>query len=380
MKKIIIIGGGIGGLTTAIALKQKGVEVQVFEQAAEVTPVGAGILLASNALNVYHRLGIADGLMKLGHEVDAANVVNIDGKIISKIDTEKLKTKYNFKTIAIHRADLHHFLYQQLNKNEVKIDAQFSHFEDKNGKVIAYFTNGTQAEGDVLIGADGIHSKVRTQLFGASKLRYSGQTCWRFVADFQMNDKKSIYEYWANEAGLRVGFSHINDKQIYCFITDKTNESGRDDKALLKKHLLERCEAFNPEIKNLIESADNQSIIRNDIFDFKPINQYYKGNIILLGDAAHATTPNLGQGACQAIEDAYVIAECLTKNEEISTAFAKFQAIRMEKAKHIVNTSWIFGKISNTSGWFKKLIISLIRMTPESVNEKQMDKIFSLNF
>jgi 2-polyprenyl-6-methoxyphenol hydroxylase-like FAD-dependent oxidoreductase len=378
MKKIIIIGGGIGGLTTAIALKQKNFDVEVYEQAPKITEAGAAIWIANNALNVFDRLGLVNDLIKLGREMDSANVVYTDGRTISKIDNTKLQVKYKYKSIAIHRADLQGFLYQNIDKTIVKTGHVFSYFEEKNEKIIAHFQDGTSAEGDILIGADGIHSKVRTQLFGKIPLRYSGQTCWRFVTDFQFQDTRNAYEVWANEGGLRVGYSHINDKQVYCFITDKTNENGKDDKALLKKQLLERCDAFNSEIKKMIQSADNQKIIRNDIFDFKPIKQWSKNNVLLLGDAAHATTPNIGQGACQAIEDAYVIADCLEKYDDVQVAFAKFQAKRQPKATLVVNNSWLFGKINNTSGLLKKALIALIRMTPPSVNERELDKIFRL--
>jgi 2-polyprenyl-6-methoxyphenol hydroxylase-like FAD-dependent oxidoreductase len=262
-----------------------------------------------------------------------------------------VELKHKFATIAIHRADLQGFLYKNILKDVVKAGHVFSHYEEKNETIIAHFSNGFQVEGDILIAADGIHSKVREQLLGKTAYRYSGQTCWRFITDFQLNDQHTAYEYWANQAGLRVGTVQINDKQVYTFITKKTASGGKDDKISIKKELLERCEVFNDEIKNIIQNTDSQRIIRNDIFNFVPIKKWHRGKIVLLGDAAHATTPNMGQGACQAIEDAYAIAECLAKTENATSAFEEFQKSRIEKAHYVVNTSWMIGKLTNTSGF-----------------------------
>ena len=139
------------------------------------------------------------------------------------------------------------------------------------------------------------------------------------------------------------------------------------------------CNEYQPIIKKLIKSVDSDKIIRSDISDFKPIKNWTSGNIALLGDAAHATTPNLGQGACQAIEDAFSIAEELSKTDNISNAFLNYQKNRIKKATFITNNSWKFAQITNTSGFKKEIVKNLIKLTPNFFSEKQLDKIYEIN-
>lgn len=152
-----------------------------------------------------------------------------------------------------------------------------------------------------------------------------------------------------------------------------------DNPQTIKADLLRLCESFPAVIKNLIESCDESAFIRTDLFDFKPISQWTDGRLVLIGDAAHTTTPNLGQGACQAIEDAYVIAEELSRNEEISQAFSNFQSKRIEKASYITNTSWQFAQLTNTTGIAKSLIKNVMRLTPDFISDRQLDKIYSID-
>ena len=130
----------------------------------------------------------------------------------------------------------------------------------------------------------------------------------------------------------------------------------------------------------MILSTKGNDILRNDLFDFKPIKKWTDGKIALIGDAAHATTPNLGQGACQAIEDAYVIAQELSLNNDVEIGLKSFEEKRMKKASYITNTSWQFGQITNTSGLLKSVLMGVLRMTPNSINDKQLDKIYSLDY
>lgn len=380
MKKGIIIGAGIGGLTTAIALEKKGIDVTIYEQAPEIKAVGAGIWMASNALKIFEKLGIEDEITNAGMELFDINVIDSNNKLISKIDSLKVKQKHKFGTIAIHRADLHKILASKISKDKLIVNKQFNSFTQENGKVKAFFEDGSSVEADFMINADGIKSKARETLFSPLKLRYSGQTCWRFVSDFPLDQsqKNTMYEIWGNPKGLRVGYSKINEKEIYCYITKYVEDGVKDNKETLIDDLLEMCKDFQPIVKNLIKSVNPDKILRNDIFDFKPITKWVNGNIALLGDAAHATTPNLGQGACQAVEDAFSISEELSKTDNIESAFLNYQKHRIHKATFITNTSWQFAQITNTSGFRKEIVKNLIKFMPNFINDRQLDKIYEL--
>jgi 2-polyprenyl-6-methoxyphenol hydroxylase-like FAD-dependent oxidoreductase len=381
-KKGIIIGGGIGGLTTAIALAQKGIETTVYEQAAALNEVGAGIWLAPNGLNVFNKLGFVNEIISAGNFLDQIQVVDTNSKIISAIDGQKVAKKHNFNTVAIHRATLQRILSSKLSGESIVLGKRFKAYSQMNDTVKVDFEDGNSAEADFLILADGIKSKGRLQINNNTDLRYSGQTCWRFVTEFNFpkTEQGHMYEMWSNKKGLRVGYSAINANEAYVFITNYEKAGGKDNPFSLKQDLLSLCKDFPEIVKKLISTVSAEKIIRNDIFDFKPVSNWVDGKLALLGDAAHATTPNLGQGACQAIEDALVLAEQLAAANNIETGLANYQSKRIAKATFITNTAWKFSQITNTSGFVKSLLKLLIRITPESINEKQLDKIYSLDY
>ncbi len=382
MKKGIIIGAGIGGLTTAIALAKKGIDVKVYEQAAEIKEVGAGIWVAPNGLKVYDELGISKDIINAGKLLDRISVVDLKYKLISSIDGGKIEAKHKFKTVAIHRATLQRILASCIPSENIHVNRKFKSYQQTDNSIIAEFEDGTTVKADFLINADGIKSNGRLQIHSDLNLRYSGQTCWRFVTDFDLpqSEEDNMYEIWANTKGLRVGYSKINERQVYMFITNFEKAGGKDNLETVREEILKLCADFPNVVKNMIASTNPNDIIRTDLFDFKPIPKWIDKRVALIGDAAHATTPNLGQGACQAIEDAYVIAQQLSSNNDIETSFINFQQKRIKKATFITNTSWQVAQITNTSGLTKSIVKGILRMTPNSINERQLDKIYSLDY
>jgi 2-polyprenyl-6-methoxyphenol hydroxylase-like FAD-dependent oxidoreductase len=382
MKKGIIIGAGIGGLTTAIALLKKGIDVTIYEQSKEINEVGAGIWVAPNGMKVFDDLGISQDVLNAGKTLEKINVVDLKGKPISAIDGSKIRAKHKFATVAIHRARLRQILASYVPNDKIILDKKFDSYQQSDSSITARFEDGTIAEADFLINADGIKSNGRLQIQSNLNLRYSGQTCWRFVSEFDLPeaDCGSMFEIWSQKKGLRVGYSKINDKQIYVFITNFEKSGGKDDPQTIINELLELCAEFPPVVQQMILSTKGNDIIRNDLFDFKPLKKWTDGRMALIGDAAHATTPNLGQGACQAIEDAYVIAKQLSLNNDVEMGLQSFEKLRINKATYITNTSWQFGQITNTSGFLKSVLMGALRMTPTSINEKQLDKIYSLYY
>jgi 2-polyprenyl-6-methoxyphenol hydroxylase-like FAD-dependent oxidoreductase len=382
MKKGIIIGAGIGGLTTALALMKKGFDVTIYEQSEEVKEMGAGIWIAPNGLKVFDDLGISKDIIDAGKTLEKISVVDINGKLISTIDGNKIKVKHKFATVAIHRASLQQILVSYIPKNKIILGKRFSTYQQTKNSISASFEDGTILEADFLINADGIKSNARLQIHSDLNLRYSGQTCWRFVSEFDLPEKESgnMYEIWSNKKGLRVGYSKINDKQIYVFITNYEKAGGKDNPQTVINDLTNLCAEFPQMIKQMILSTKGKGILRNDLFDFKPIKKWTDGKAALIGDAAHATTPNLGQGACQAIEDAFVLAQELSLCNDVEIGLKSFEEKRIKKATYITNTSWQFGQVTNTSGLLKSVLMGALRLTPNSINEKQLDKIYSLDY
>lgn len=382
--KAAIIGAGIGGLTTAIALQQEGIDFEIFEAAPELKPVGAGIVMASNAMQVFQRLGIEKKIMTAGLEIVNAYGVDQSFKLISGLAVkEKVGALYGIGSYAFHRGRLQHALLSEIDPRKIQLSKKLTTLNGSHSSVTLAFEDGSSATPDLVIGADGIKSIVRNSIVGDVSLRYSGQTCWRGMTKFTLPEDKQFnsYEMWGKQKGLRFGFVPTGEDEVYYFTTYFTDPNGKDEPGLIKKSLLQKYSCFGEIPMQLIGSTPEENIIRSDINDFKPIRRWWSGRVALLGDAAHATTPNLGQGGCQAVEDGYVIAKCLKENSTIEKAFENYQHIRYQKAVHVVNLSRRFGKMTNLGNpVLQSLRNGLMRMMPESIAIKQLDKILKLNY
>lgn len=373
-KKIAIIGAGIGGLTTALALQKIGLEPVVYERAAAIKPVGAGIIMANNAMQVYKELGILHAIQNRGHKISQIQITDEVLQQLSDIALEEFESKYGVYNLAIHRAALLDVLAQEVGFNNIKCSKSLLRIQKQNKGYILFFEDGTEAYCEVLIAADGIHSVVREQLFSSSVIRDSGQRCWRGICKMPKNsvfNNKAI-ELWSK--GKRFGFSKIDDQTCYWFavVNATLQNQEKDIKDIFKD--------FHPEIKNLIADTPEENIIFNTIIDLKPIKKWTGNNLCLIGDAAHATTPNLGQGACQAVEDAYVLMQLLEKEEDFNTAFQKYEKLRIKKAHFVVETSWKIGKMAQIENRFFILARNaVLPFIPNSIKRKQLEKVFNIN-
>lgn len=381
--KAAIIGAGIGGLTAAIALRKAGIDYELWEGAPELKPVGAGIVMASNAMQVFQRLGMEKKIMDAGLEIESAYGVDQSFRLISGLAVkEKITSRYGIGSYALHRGRLQQALLSELDAAKIHLNKRLTALRQANEKVTLTFEDGSLHHADLVIGADGIRSVVRKSLFGEIPLRYSGQTCWRGMTKYALPPDKQFnsYEMWGGQKGLRFGFVPTAPGEVYYFTTFFAPPNGHDEKDL-KETLLQKYSCFGEIPSQLIASTPEENIIRSDINDFEPIPRWWQGRVTLLGDAAHATTPNLGQGGCQAVEDGYVIAQCLKENPSIEKAFGHYQNIRYQKALHVVTLSWRFGQMTNLSHpLLRSLRNGFMRMMPESIAIKQLDKILKLDY
>ena len=341
----IIIGGGVGGLCTAIALRRMGITATVYERAEMLGDVGAGLVIAANAIRALRRLGLADQAIAAGSLITRTQIRTQDGQTLAETDMRNYETQFGAPTIAIHRAALHKVLLSALPDGAVHLGAACSRVEQDENGVTAQFADGSEARADCLIGADGVRSVIRRQLFPQVNLRYSGYTAWRGAVISQDEAALGITsETWGR--GYRFGIVRMDAERIYWFATANTPQGVTYAPAEQKELLLKIFGGWHHPIRHLLEATPAEVILHNDIADFAPLKQWSVGRVTLLGDAAHATTPNMGQGACMAIESADVLAQCLGQTEDIAAAFHTYQTRRQPRTAFITNQSWQIGRMA----------------------------------
>ncbi len=370
MENISIIGGGIAGLTLANFFEKINVNYSVYEASANLAPVGAGLALSANALQVMEILGLREQLESAGNRMKGLLITDENFKKISETNVERLEQKYKVGNLAIHRAALQKILADQIPKSKIVLNKRLSHIS-KEEHFTMNFENGTCVNSEIVFGADGIRSKVRNNIFGTVEPRNSGQVCWRAVLETDLADKYSntAYEMWGK--AKRFGFVRLSGKQIYWYalINKKDDKEPVDLKNIFKN--------FHPDVVRLIEESDEKSWIKNEICDLPKLSKWSENNLCLIGDAAHATTPNMGQGGCQAIEDAYVISKLWERNADCNKVFQEFEKIRRSKVNFVVENSWKIGKISQIR-YGTQFRNAFFRMMPNSINEKILDRVLKL--
>jgi FAD-dependent urate hydroxylase len=368
--KAIIIGGGIGGLSTALALGRVGIRCDVFEQAEGLREVGAGLTVWANAIRAFEQLGVAQRVVSLGSKVDRFEVRTSTGQVLSMCSFFNLERKLGVPVcMVVHRADLLRELASGLDKGNIHCGARCISIENNADGVLARFADGREASADLLVGADGLHSVVRSQLHGPAKPRYAGYTCWRGVADLKVKDPPLglSFETWGS--GARFSVHRCGPGRLIWYATRNLPEAGVDSLAGRKADVQAIFRTWHEPIPEVIEATSAAEILRNDIVDRIPMVNWGRGRVTLLGDAAHPTTPNLGQGACQAIEDAICLAASLVGSRQVETALRKFEQARQSRTTAITNDSWRLGRLcqwENPFGcWLRNI---LTRWTPSAVS------------
>jgi 2-polyprenyl-6-methoxyphenol hydroxylase-like FAD-dependent oxidoreductase len=348
--RALIVGGGIGGLTAAIALARSGRPVLVLERAPRLGEIGAGLALGVNAMVALARIGLGDAVRAVGAPIDRAEVRTPDGAVLSEIRLDQLARLRGTPAVGILRADLQAVLLRAFQAGALKLGADcVSVSQDGDGAVVRC-ADGQQYRGAVVIGADGIHSTVRRVLGDTARVRYAGYTCWRGTATLEgpgVADRCAV-ETWGR--GARFGLVPVGRGRVYWYATTNALE-GTDVGPGIQKFLVrELYGGWHEPIPPAIEATEETAILRHDIVDRPPAPRWSLGRVTLLGDAAHAMTPNLGQGACQAIEDAIVLANCLQRTRDVAVALEAYERARIKRTRAIAHASWRLGRIGQLDG------------------------------
>ena len=373
--KVIVSGAGIGGLTAAIALAREGHQVRVLEKAPRPKPVGAGISMQPNALFAFGTLGIDKAVMNKAYASPSAHLRYSSGKTIRRFDFRSYQQRYGYVPHTIHRADLFDVLHESATALGVDVDfgQEFVSFDEVEHEVRV--TSGRdQFVGDALIGADGINSVVRSQLWGDSPTRYSGYVCWRGIVSEPsiVQAVTDINEVWGRAA--RCGFMRCSPDKVYWYVARTSRNQERPDPSWR-----DYFRDWPAPISDLLDATPDQQTAFNDISDRKPIFPWGKGRVTLLGDAAHPMTPNFGQGGAQAIEDAVVIAKAIGSEANGSDgnparAFRRYENHRQNRTASMVRASRSFGAITQGGSLMARIVRDhILTWIPESMADKKLD-------
>ena len=364
---VLIAGAGIGGLALGAALQQARIKYEIFERAATPREAGAGILVQAGAMRALRQIGLESEVVSLGCELERGTGRNVAGTLLSATPFEQLGAP----TVAIHRGRLHAALLGALEKGHVHLGRAIRGFEQDEHGVRALFDDGGRSSvGGLMIGADGLRSAVRGQLFGDAAPRYAGYTSWRGIAPCAgLVPHKEILEIWGR--GLRFGAVSLGPDETYWFAV--ANAPARELEADHRGAVLARFAHFSGQVLALVRATPAESVLRTDIEDRVPVATWSRDRVALLGDAAHPTTPNLGQGGSMAIEDAVVLAHCLSTCASVREALAAYERARVSRTTAVVNASWRFGRVAQMEGrlscWLRDLAL---RSTPQSVIRRRL--------
>ncbi|MFF5078919.1 FAD-dependent oxidoreductase [Actinoplanes sp. NPDC000266] len=381
MPNATVIGAGVGGLAAAVALTRRGWTVTVLEKAPALENVGAGLAIAPNGLRALDVLGLGERVRAMAALQGTAGIQRPDGGWISRTDAAAAETRFGLPTIVVHRAALIRLLAGAVTDSSpqaaadsagramtgavLRLGVPVEDVDPATGRVV---TPGGPVEADLVVAADGLHSAVRRKLFPQSPGPvYTGVTSWRFVVPRPPGDLE-LSETWGD--GAVVGVVNLGDDRVYCYATAPAPPGERADDE--RAELLRWFGGWHEPIPSLMSAATE--IIRTDIrcLDTPP-KAFHRGRVALLGDAAHAMTPNLGQGACQALEDAVVLAA----HTDDLTAYSKERAPRTAA---VATASRRIGRLAGLRGpaaTLRNAGMAVAGKLGPNLVLRQMDPVFS---
>jgi len=355
---VIIVGGGIGGLAAAVALTRRGHRVEVLEQAREFTGAGAGLSVWPNALRALDALGLGDSVRERALTEIATGIKDTAGRWLTRTDSGAFERRFG-QVALVYRADLLDVLRAAVPPEALRPGVTVTGLRP-DGTVVH---SAGESAGDLVVGADGIHSVVRRSLWPeAPAPRYAGYTSWRMVT--RPTSIREGLEVWGR--GERFGYVPLPDGRVYCFALVNAPEGSADEGLT---GLRRRFGGWPEPIPELLDAVSDNAVLHHDLYELPPLASYLSGRVALLGDAAHAMTPNLGQGACQAIEDAVVLS---------TRDLAAYDRTRRARTQSITRRSRRIGMVAQ---WSSPAAVALrntaLRLTPASALVRSFAPVLS---
>ena len=343
---ILVIGGGIGGLTAAIALRQKGLAVTVIERDPDWSVYGVGIIQQANVVRAVAELGILDDYLAAGCGFDAVEIYAPDGTKVARVPSPRLAEGYP-ANVGIARTALHKIFGDRTIASgaEVRLGVTADAIEDDGNRVHVRFSDGREGSYDLVVGADGVYSQTRAAILpDAETPQFTGQAVWRY--NFPRPAGLDALHVYNGPTG--IGLVPMSDEMMYMYVTTPEPDNPRYPTEGIAAAMRGKLENCAPAIRELAEQiTDDAGVVYRPLEGMLVTGPWHKGRVVLLGDAVHATTPHLGQGAGMAIEDSLVLADELAKHDDIEAALTAYRTRRYERCAYIVNKSLeiCFGQI-----------------------------------
>ncbi len=396
--RVLMIGGGIGGLTAAIAMQRAGHEVEVYDQASQFLPSGTGLGIINNGLQALRRLDIAMDVSARGVRLARFSIQSWDGRVLWECPIDEYERVTGGPAIGIHRADLHEILLAHCGDIPVHTDHRLVSYSQDTQGVWARFANGHEVRGDVLIGSDGLRSAVRTQLLGPRPPRAVGATFWNGLVDEGDVAEKGCMVMRMGKGSMFLTLPIGRGLRVWGLSLD-THATGRDiDRAVLGKiysddtvnmaKLKARFRDWAQPLGDLIERTPDDQLMRWDVFDRPPIRRWSQGRVTLLGDAAHPMAPTAGQGANQAIEDALAVVDCLSAHRDPVAGLQAYERLRIPRTTRIAREAhaicratmlhqplacWLRDSMIKATPWFVDRVFRTHIRNPGYIAEGQAD-------
>lgn len=363
--KALIIGAGIGGMSAAVALKQQNIECEIFEAVKEIKPVGAALSIWSNGVKCMNHLGMGYIMDALGGPMhNMAYHDGMSGSVMTQFSLAPLVKSVGERPCPISRADLQSQMIDHWGKDKVQFGKRLEKVEQDEHGVTAYFTDGSTATGDMMIAADGARSVVREHVIGfQTDRRYAGYVNWNGLVD--INEDIAPKDQWTTYVaeGKRVSVMPIADGRFYFFFDVPLPTGLEENRETVQADLKGYFKGWSTPVQILIDAIDPDTTNRIEIHDIDPFDTLVKGKIALLGDSAHSTTPDIGQGGCSALEDAVVLGQCFAASQHIETALKSYEEKRHFRVKDLVlkarkRCDVTHGKnMEETQAWYDELKI-----------------------
>ena len=345
---IAVVGAGIGGAAAAALLQNAGFDVELFEQAESFSRLGAGIHIGPNAMRVFRKIGLESQLEQMGSHPDFwFSREGHTGEYLSRIPLgEFARKEYGAAYITIHRGDMHELQINSLKPGTVHYGKRLESLHEEDGYVRLMFKDGSEVHADLVIGADGIHSKVRETLLGVEVPTYSGWVAHRALIRGEnlrkfADEFEPCVKWWRPDSHMMVYYTTAKRDEYY-FVTGVPHEAWDFQGPFVdssQEEMLSAFEGYHPTVQNLIRSTEN--ITKWPLLNRNPLPLWSRGRLVMLGDACHPMRPHMAQGACMAIEDAAILARCLeeTGASDYETAFSLYEGTRKDRATKVQEVS-----------------------------------------